>query len=402
MAFDTVLVYKLDRLGRDTRDTLNAVHDLETSGVQVRSLTEPFDTTTPAGRLMLTMLAGFARLERDTIIERSTDATKRLARDGVWLGGIVPYGYRVEGKDKDARLVVSEEPLPGINMTEADVVRSIFRQLADDRKSCPEIADLLNGLGVPPAYAKGRSQTLERETETGDSRHLASRPHPSLANNTTYMGLHRYGKRSKRRAEPIERQVPQIVDVENMGTRPEDTENNRIIARNPQNRQYLLRGLIKCGVCGLTYTGVGWRGTGDEMRTYYNCNGRQAYRGIYGSKDTKCPSKAISGDIEDQVWSDIVEFGRNPGAILEELAQAQQRKTVDRDRLNAETNRLERAIQHKTTERDQVIGWARRLKISEADMDGQLGQIQLEEAELKRNWSASRNRPGAPGGQASN
>ena len=52
-AFDTVLVYKLDRLGRDARATLNAVGDLEALGVQVRSLTESFDTSTPAGRRTL-------------------------------------------------------------------------------------------------------------------------------------------------------------------------------------------------------------------------------------------------------------------------------------------------------------------------------------------------------------
>ena len=58
--FDQLLVYKLDRLGRDTRLILNAVAELEKHGVRVRSMTEEFDTASETGRLMLTMLSGFA------------------------------------------------------------------------------------------------------------------------------------------------------------------------------------------------------------------------------------------------------------------------------------------------------------------------------------------------------
>src|SRR5215469_18079534 len=57
--FDQLLVFKLDRLGRDTRLILNAVAELEKYGVRVRSMTEEFDTATATGRLMLTMLSGF-------------------------------------------------------------------------------------------------------------------------------------------------------------------------------------------------------------------------------------------------------------------------------------------------------------------------------------------------------
>ncbi len=52
--FSTVLVYRLDRFGRDPGQILGTVAELEALGVQVRSMTEPFDTESPAGRLMLT------------------------------------------------------------------------------------------------------------------------------------------------------------------------------------------------------------------------------------------------------------------------------------------------------------------------------------------------------------
>src|SRR5438552_2654801 len=56
--FSQLLVYKLDRLGRETRLTLEAVAELEKGGVRVRSMTEEFDSQTPTGRLMITMLSG--------------------------------------------------------------------------------------------------------------------------------------------------------------------------------------------------------------------------------------------------------------------------------------------------------------------------------------------------------
>ena len=124
--FNQLLIYKLDRLGRDTRLILNAVAELEKHGVRVRSMTEEFDTATATGRLMLTMLSGFAAHERDMIRERSMAGTDRLARAGAWLGGIVPFGYRKEGEDNEARLVISEDEIPGVGISEAEVVRQIF------------------------------------------------------------------------------------------------------------------------------------------------------------------------------------------------------------------------------------------------------------------------------------
>src|SRR5580692_5642328 len=109
--FDQLLIYKLDRLGRETRLILNAVAELEKLGVRVKSMTEEFDTGTSTGRLMLTMLSGFASHERDVIRERSVAGTNRVAECGAWLGGVVPYGYLKQGERIGARLVISETPI---------------------------------------------------------------------------------------------------------------------------------------------------------------------------------------------------------------------------------------------------------------------------------------------------
>lgn len=71
---------------------------------------------------MFTQLASIAKLERDNIRERSMTGTNRVARQGKWLGGIVPYGYKL---NEESYLVVNEEPLPNVNISEAEVVRMI-------------------------------------------------------------------------------------------------------------------------------------------------------------------------------------------------------------------------------------------------------------------------------------
>jgi site-specific DNA recombinase len=123
---DTVFVYKLDRLGRDARLILNIVNELEARGVELCSMTEPFDTSSPSGRFLLTVLSGAPGLERDTIIQRSIEGSNRLAREGTWLGGIVPYGYRVVGKDRSSRLIISEQAIPGFTLSKADIVRKVI------------------------------------------------------------------------------------------------------------------------------------------------------------------------------------------------------------------------------------------------------------------------------------
>ena len=70
-AGDVLTVWKLDRLGRNTRHVLDVIETVREQGAGFRSLTEGLDTTGPMGTAMLTIMAAFAQLERDTMIERT-------------------------------------------------------------------------------------------------------------------------------------------------------------------------------------------------------------------------------------------------------------------------------------------------------------------------------------------
>ena len=91
---DVLLVYRVDRLTRSLRDLVTLLDDLDHAGVAFRSATEPFDTATAIGRMLVQMLGMFAQFEQDTIIDRVIAGMERKAAAGKWKGGRRPFGYR--------------------------------------------------------------------------------------------------------------------------------------------------------------------------------------------------------------------------------------------------------------------------------------------------------------------
>jgi DNA invertase Pin-like site-specific DNA recombinase len=79
---DVLTVWKLDRLGRDTRHVLSVIDELMSRGVGFRSITEGLNTEGAMGKAMLTIMAAFAQLERDTMIERTRAGLAAAAANG--------------------------------------------------------------------------------------------------------------------------------------------------------------------------------------------------------------------------------------------------------------------------------------------------------------------------------
>ena len=83
---DTLVVVKLDRLGRSTRDVLNLVHELETKGAALRVLEPAIDTSKPEGRIILTTLSMVAEMELTFIKERQRAGIEAAKAKGVYKG----------------------------------------------------------------------------------------------------------------------------------------------------------------------------------------------------------------------------------------------------------------------------------------------------------------------------
>lgn len=109
---DVLAVTRLDRLARSTRDLLGIVQTIDTRGARLRSLADPWaDTTTPGGRLILTVLGGIAEFERSLIHERTAEGRARAKTAGRHLGRpftLTPHQrqealrLRAEGQDNAA------------------------------------------------------------------------------------------------------------------------------------------------------------------------------------------------------------------------------------------------------------------------------------------------------------
>ena len=380
--FDQLLVFKLDRLGRDTRLILNAVAELEKYGVRIRSMTEEFDTGTATGRLMLTMLSGFASHEREVIRERSVAGTNRVAESGAWMGGIVPFGYRKAGEKRNGQLVVSEDPMPGMAMSEADVIRDVFRMAAVERKSCRVIAERLNSLRIPCAYVRDDRLMLRGKRKEKTSGVWRPGRIRGLLTNKTYMGTHEFGKRAVSSRPVISRPAPAIVTEETWKKAQKTLQDNFLFCARSAKNQYLLRGLIKCGLCGLTYIGAAANRPNGKREFYYRCNGVHS-PAVY-RPNGPCHSKAVRGDdLEQQVWSDVEAFLRNPEPVLKQLQARLESDAKGSDQTRKQVARLEALLAQKATERSRMVVLYRRGRLTDADLDTQMDEIGKEETALE-------------------
>jgi site-specific DNA recombinase len=129
-------------------------------------------------------------------------------------------------------------------------------------------------------------------------------------------------------------------------------QSHRIIPKNDVSRNYLLRGLMKCELCGLTFSGVYSR-VGkhrEHEKRYYVCNGRHSYKKI---GKPKCLNLYLNADeIEKAVWEDVKFYCKNPQVVLHQLKEIYESKNED---VNPKIIEVEKQIQELTRERNNLI-----------------------------------------------
>jgi site-specific DNA recombinase len=131
-AVDCVVVYKVDRLSRSLIDFARIVETLDRHGVSFVSVTQPFNTTSPLGRLTLNVLLSFAQFEREMIAERTRDKLSAARRKGKWTGGHPVLGYDIDRRGGPLML----------NPGEARKVRTIFSLYLDCQGLLPVVREL--------------------------------------------------------------------------------------------------------------------------------------------------------------------------------------------------------------------------------------------------------------------
>lgn len=331
--FSTVIVYRLDRLARKTLEILNVAEFLQRHGIAVRSVTEPLETETPAGRLMLTLIGGFAQHEQDVIRERSMAGSKRAASEGKLLGGLAPYGYTLA----DGKWLVAEE--------EAEVVRLIFSEYIAG-KSCFHIAAELTRRGVAPRIAKRWADVTVL----------------SMIRNESYAGRRGWGRRRtyyedgrekyvlRPEEERIYVTVPAIISRDTWEAAQRQRLANGKYSKRNAKRVYTLKGLIKCGVCGYSYCGHTSRYRGVEYR-YYQCGSSTAQSIRKG-----CGNLQVRAEkLEDAIWAELSEFLRNPQSVIDQLMDRVRAARGRRGGIEEDLARVKRDLEKLVAARNRVV-----------------------------------------------
>ena len=166
---DVIVVYKVDRLTRSLADFAKLVELFDGNAVSFVSVTQSFNTTSSMGRLTLNVLLSFAQFEREVTGERIRDKIAASKMKGLWMGGVVPYGYRVENR----KLLV--EP------SEATHVKLIF-DLYCQLKSIPALVRELEQRGI-----HSRVRKLASGKEIGGITFMAG-PMSHMLGNRVYLG----------------------------------------------------------------------------------------------------------------------------------------------------------------------------------------------------------------------
>src|SRR5208337_54238 len=166
---DVIVVYKVDRLTRSLADFAKLVELFDKHDVSFVSVTQSFNTTTSMGRLTLNVLLSFAQFEREVTGERIRDKIAASKKKGLWVGGVVPLGYKVQGK----KLIV--------DLGEAATVRLIFSRYLD-LGSLPALQKDLRERGIV-----SRRRTLSSGRVVGGD-FLTNGPLAYLLRNRVYLG----------------------------------------------------------------------------------------------------------------------------------------------------------------------------------------------------------------------
>ena len=266
-AFDILLVFRVDRLSRKVRELAQIVDDLTRHGIALKSITEPFDTSNAAGKMMLQMLGVFAEFEHATIVERTKVGMEKKAKGGAFVGGVIPYGYRL---NPEAGLVIDND--------EAAIVKKIFNMYAIEKMGAQSISINLNEAGL----RKRTGKPWDRRTI------LYILQNPIYLGKLVWGGVTYEGNHKPIISQRLFDRVQRILR-----NRREDLKGRQW--HNKDER--LLAGRIKCRPCRSPMFGGGARKK-DRYIPYYVCSKR--------SNTHDCDQDYIRADrLEAAIMGDI-------------------------------------------------------------------------------------------------
>ena len=320
---DMIVVYKLDRISRSLREFYDFWETLQNHNVNFASATQQIDTATPHGMLFLNMLLSFAEFEREQTRERTIAKLTERAKHGKWNGGWVPLGYIY---DK-----ATQKLMP--NPDEHELIEDLFNQ-AIRLKNPTAVAKYLNTLG-----RRTRKRTLVRKdgsTRTvGEKRFVGDRVLATITN-PLYKGMIVHNEQEYPAEHPglVSKSLWQAAN----DALSHDTGIRRMYTRD--KHVHLLKGLIKCGHCGMSLTPkpAGKKDPQGNPYLYYTCTNVSKDGGAATCRVRNIPVRPF----EDLIIGYIGQIGENPEIIEATVRAANETKNKSIKPLKAKLDKLDK------------------------------------------------------------
>lgn len=349
-SFDTVLVYKLDRLSRSQKDTLYLIEDIFIKNdIAFLSLQENFDTSTPFGKAMIGLLSVFAQLEREQIKERMQLGKLGRAKAGksmMWSKVAYGYNYHVGTGEMT------------INELEARAVKYAFETYLAGR-SITKLRDDMN-------------QKYPKKTP------WSYRTIRQMLANPVYCGYNQYkGQVFLGNHAPIVSEETYNKTQEELKIRQRKAAD--LFNPRPFQARYLLSGLLKCGYCGAPLKIIMGRPRKDGTRYFkYECQQRHPKKALKYNDNKICDSETYDKqDLEQYVLKEISEFQDNKDTIDNLFFNTNTRK-LDRENLERQLKTLSNKLEKINNLYINDMITLDELKAKSADIKITKNQIQFE------------------------
>lgn len=316
---NALLVWKVDRFARNVADHFSVKATLGKCGVRIVSVTEPIDTN-PEGKLMETILAGFAQFDNDIRAMRTVQGMKRKIREGIFPWG-PPYGYRssVSGSEKKTHADVPDEPA-------FSLIRKAFTEFSTGAHTQTQMARLMASWGLAPVHsASFAPQTVYQ---------LLTNPFYAGILIDPWTGQEFPGKHVPLVTPEIFARVQGVI-----------RGRNRSLSHQIHREEFPLRGFARCDACQHAITGAYSRGR-NSTYPYYLCRNPLCTR-----RGKSLPTAVV----HEEFTSFLDDIAPRPG-IIEEIGERiiALAKQEEQDRA-ARQERNRRTIRHLEIEIAEVI-----------------------------------------------
>lgn len=353
-----VLVYKLSRFGRNVADILSTLKTMRFYGVHLICVADNIDSSLESGRLIISVLGAVAEIERENILAQTMAGRKEKARQGLFNGGVTPYGYRL---DKDTgKLVIVEE--------EAKIVRIIFDKYNSTNMGFAGIAKWLKEQG----YEKGvRTKNGYEFFNERNVKHIIDNP--------VYTGALIYGRTATKAKDNDPEAMHRVKSDDYIMTKVEEmkiieqetfetakrkrAETGGRKLKIEKDHEYILSGILKCPECGKSLYGVPMRGRkrkdGTMYPTYYSYMCRPTLTDKINGH--KCTFGQVSCATIDKQVRDIIMKLVNEDTFAS-IIEEQVGESID-------TKEIEKALDQAYKDIRQAQGRQRKLELEQDKLD---------------------------------